>query len=218
MTTRALVRHVLDDDQRRVILAFGAEVEKLWVKPVAGQGAKRTLLKFENHYDWEGVGPGRPPRTLRQSVTTPTDDALAAMQRQFRIFILDDEVTHFLTIRKLVSRAVHLAGLEDPAGGLLKRAKAAWKLPMLGYLGCPVPGQDLLNWWFNAELSHRDGDKKAKLDALRAQVGEARLRMWLMFSFTLALSVLIEFHTFVRDGTDLYEGAPFASGRTEERP
>ena len=201
---------VLDEAQRNVVIRFGAEVERLWHTPVAGQGKKRTLLHVENDFDWSSAARGQPPPFRGQTVTAPTDDALAAMQMQFRVFVLEEETTHFLSVRKLVSRALHLAQVEDP-GGFVKAVKAGWKLPLVTRLGCPVPGQDLIDWWFNGERFHRDEDKQAKLDAIRTRFGEGRLRIWLMMAFTLAQAVLIEFHMFLRDRTDLYQGAPWVA-------
>ena len=202
---RCLVRHVLSAQELKVVAAFGVEVERLWITPIAGQGKERTLLKVENHFDWSPTEQGQPPKRVGQTVTSPTDDALAALQRQFRIFILEKEPTHLLFVRNVVSRAFHAAQVEDPCR-VLKRAKAVWNMPLLPFLGCPVQGQDLIDWWFNAELFHRDAEKQAKLDALRAEVGEGRLRLWMMLAFTFAQAVIIEFHTFLRDETDLYDG------------
>ena len=204
--SRSKVLHLLRAKDSRRILAFGSEVERLRVTSVSGQGETRTLLTVQNHLDWSPVEQGNPPLLLGRTVETPTDDDLAAMQRQFRVFILDDEPTHFPSVRNLVSRAFYEAGVEDP-GGVIRRAKAAWRLPMLRDIDCPVPGQELLDWWFNAELFHRDAEKKDKLDQLRASAGEAQLRVWLLLGFSYAGVVLIDFHIFLRDKTDLYSGA-----------
>jgi len=90
----------------------------------------------------------------------------------------------------------------------VKAAKAAWKLPLVAKVGCPISGKELIKLWFNGELFHRDPAKKAKLGALRDQVGEGTVRFWLMLAFTYAQAVLIEFHIFLRDRTDLYESSP----------
>lgn len=202
---RCFVQHVLSAEELKVVAAFGVEVERLWVTPIAGQGEERTFLKVENHFDRPAELDGKAPKMVGQMVTTPTDDALAALQRQFRVFILASEPTNFLSVRKLVWDSFSAAQVEDP-GGILKQGQVAWSLPMLSLLGCPVQGQDLIDWWFNAELFHRNTKKQVKLNALRAAVGEARLRVWLVFAFIFAQGVIIEFHTFLRDETDLYDG------------
>jgi len=89
--TQLRIRHSLDQDERSAVLKFGTEIDRLWNVPVAGQGHKRTLLKVEQQFDWSEAAPGKLPKFLGRTVTTPTDDALAALQRQLRIFILNHE-------------------------------------------------------------------------------------------------------------------------------
>ncbi|MBI2378380.1 MAG: hypothetical protein HYV07_30555 [Deltaproteobacteria bacterium] len=96
---------------------------------------------------------------------------------------------------------------DDPRG-IIKATKAAWTLPRLNRMGCPVSGRELIDWWFNGELFHRDDEKRAKIDDLRVAAGDQNVRSWLVLGLTFSRVVLTEFHTFLRDETDLYDNVP----------
>lgn len=97
---KVLIRHVLSAEELQTVVGFGVEVERLWITPVQRQGDECTILKVENHFDGSPAEHCQPPQLVGQTVTSPTDDALAALQRQFRVFILVEERTHLLSVHK----------------------------------------------------------------------------------------------------------------------
>ena len=184
---RVKIAHLLSESDRKRVERFRRKAEDFFATKLPGDEKSFLSINIEE-----------------RTVTAPTEDELSAHLAKLRFFIMEGESTNLDSIRKLVSGALHRANV-DVLNDELRGLKKAWRLDHVKMFGPPVDGHHLLDVWFYGGHFHADPHKEAELANMRRVIGNDHVVIWMMAAFSCAYGVVGEFHTLVRDRTDLYE-------------